>query len=65
MKERELIESGICVSFGEARRLIQGFSEKRLNELMRQKKEIQWGRQKKKIKRLVWPREKFVTEMRY
>jgi len=53
IEPKTLVEKGICVSFGEARRLIFGLSEDRIKEMI-QEKETAWGRKPRKS-RLAWP----------
>jgi predicted Mrr-cat superfamily restriction endonuclease len=50
-----LVDSQICISFAEARRLIQCASEEKLMRLLKQKEGQKWGRKLKKCVRLVWP----------
>jgi hypothetical protein len=50
-----LVDSQVCVSFAEARSLIQSMSEEKLVQLLKQKQDQQWGRKLKKSVKLVWP----------
>jgi hypothetical protein len=50
---QQLVEKGVCVSFAEARRLISGLSEQRLEKII-QEKQMKWGRSPKRVKRVLY-----------
>lgn len=52
---KTLVDSQVCVSFAEARRLILCMSEEKIMLLLKKKEEQQWGRRLKKPVKLVWP----------
>lgn len=52
---KTLVDSQVCVSFAEARRLMQCMSEEKIMLLLKRKEEQRWGRRFKKPVKLVWP----------
>ena len=58
---KELCDKGVCVSFGEARRLMTQMNEEQLESFIWRRAKV-WGRKPRIRAKLVWPKEGHAAE---